>query len=198
MAQGRRKGRDMYGFSWWLNTWKGFLPGVWGLFATLVAQKLAEFQATGTLEFTPDERQLVVSVVSMAGVWLIAQINNWRKNHPNAPRWLRDLWGLWPVTMVLLCVSLAGCATGGPMVTVTYPDGRVETRTDTAAVAAWGQVATATIGSIADSIQDAQAAKAQAEAAGDKLAAEREAQRLELLREALQARKAGAAIEVSP
>lgn len=96
-------------FSWGTNFWKGILPGMWGLVAALVAQKVAQYQETGEVRFTPEEGQLLVSALTAAGIWAIAQFNNWRKNHPKAPAWIRDFWGLWPAVLAL-CV-LGGCQT---------------------------------------------------------------------------------------
>lgn len=102
------------------------------------------------------------------------------------------------ILALLLCVGLPGCATGGnvPMVTIAYPDGRVETRTDTEAVRAYAEVAHATIGSLVAAIEDIEASKASAEAANNQAKAEREQQRIELLREVLEMKQSGAKIEV--
>lgn len=96
-------------FSWKTNIWKGLLPGMWGVVASLVATKVAQYQETGTVEFTPEESELVISVGTGVILYLVGAFNNWRKNDPRAPIWIRDLWGLWPVALVL--VIGAGCQT---------------------------------------------------------------------------------------
>lgn len=101
--------------------------------------------------------------------------------------------------MLMLCVGLAGCATGDmPMVTITYPDGRIETRTDTEAVKAYAEAANSSIGHIAALIKDIEASKAAAEAAENKAKAEREQERIDLLRDVLEAKQGGASVDIQP
>lgn len=173
-------------FSWKTNLIKGLIPGVWGLVIALVAQKIQQYQETGAVHFSAEESQLVISALTGAGVWIVAQFNNWRKNHPSCPTWLRDFWGLWPVAIV--CV-IVGCATG-PTVTVTYPDGRVETRTDTAAMAAYVEAARLTVDTIKQTILEVEQQKANSEALADKEAAADAAARRAFWLDVLNAREA--------
>lgn len=96
-------------FSWKRNIWKGLLPGMWGVVASLVATKIAQYEQTGTVEFSPEESQIVISAGTGIIMYIVGSFNNWRKNDPRAPIWIRDLWGLWPVAMVLIVG--AGCQT---------------------------------------------------------------------------------------
>lgn len=92
------------------------------------------------------------------------------------------------ILALLLCVGLTGCATV-PTITVTYPDGRVETRTDTAAVAAYVEAARLTADTIKQTIVEVEQQKADSEALADKEAAADAAARRAFWLDVLNARR---------
>lgn len=80
-------------FSWSYAIAKGALPaGIAGIVA-LLAGKVAEYQATGSVAFTPDESQVLVTAAVALALQVWGTAKNYAKQHPYAPDWLARLLG---------------------------------------------------------------------------------------------------------
>lgn len=98
--------------------------------------------------------------------------------------------------LAVICCSLAGCGRQSivPQVTITHPDGTVETRTDIEAMQFWF----ASLDAILGRIEAYERAKAEAEAAGDKDTVDYLDRLIDLAERELDRRHATAAAPATP
>lgn len=78
-------------FSWGVALLKGLLPASVAACVSLLAAKAAEYQSTGSVTWTPDESQLVVTLATALALQAWGTVKNYGKNHPDAWAWLTRL-----------------------------------------------------------------------------------------------------------